>query len=575
MDEENKEKEPKINKKSKKKEDPNSFKNGILSIIGGVFHKIAIGSVFVALAFSSYMISYLHGFENGKDLTQQHSYFLMPILTVTMGLGIPFSAILEFKLGTQRSIILGSILLIISSGILYVSHSFYLNLLAIFFFAAGLAVSIAISGKNASMYFPEKRGAISGFLSLINAIVSSSLNLFGEKVIINPDSIDPENGYYSVEVSKNILNYYLFQMACVGVCTLICILFIVPYNMKGNKPFPPKKKKGDDLVDNIEKDIDKNEPLIPEDKNDVPKEKETDEKEKEKEEEEEKKEEIDEKKEKETTEEEDKKPLTENEEKEKKEENKINDDKPIEVKNTDENKNEKKESKKKKKKEKSDYVNPLGGMESSMVNASMNNYSVVQIKKAAKSFRVWRLFLMGVFSSPLNNFILLTWRPISIFKRMPTNKIQKVNSYSSIIQMIVTPLFGYLSDKLPFRLMKVTLSLINTLVGFFFYYSFTQVDFFIILILVNSFAFHGSFTLNEPHYMKVFGMKHFIEIAGIVGLASVIMGPIISIFAFAIEKNFQDNLDTAYKFMFLSGASLNIVDVVLSLFESDDPLFEE
>ena len=569
MDKENKEKEPKINRKSKKKEDPNSLKNGILSIIGGVFHKIAIGSVFVALAFSSYMISYLHGFENGKDLTQQHSYFLMPILTVTMGLGIPFSAILEFKLGTQRSIILGSILLIISSGILYVSHSFYLNLLAIFFFAGGLAVSIAISGKNACMYFPEKRGSVSGFLSLINAIVSSSLNLFGEKVIINPNSVDPENGYYSVEVSKNILNYYLFQMACVGVCTLISILFIVPYKMKGNQPFPPKKKKGDDLIDNIEKDIDKNEPLIPEDKNDEPKEKETDKKEKEKGEE--KKEESEEKE----KEEEDKKPLTEKEKKEEKEENKINDDKPIEVKNIDEKKTEKKENKKKKKKEKNDYVDPVGGMESSMVNASMNNYSVVQIKKAAKSFRVWRLFLMGVFSSPLNNFILLTWRPISIFKRMPTNKIQNVNSYSSIIQMIVTPLFGYLSDKLPFRLMKVTLSLINTVVGFFFYYSFSQVDFFIILILVNSFAFHGAFTLNEPHYMKVFGMKHFIEIAGIVGLASVIMGPIISIFAFTIEKNFRDNLDTAYKFMFLSGASLNIVDVVLSLFESDDPLFEE
>ena len=567
MDKENKEKESKINRKSKKKEDPNSLKNGILSIIGGVFHKIAIGSVFVALVFSSYMISYLHGFENGKDLTQQHSYFLMPILTVTMGLGIPFSAILEFKLGTQRSIILGSILLIISSGILYVSHSFYLNLLAIFFFAGGLAVSIAISGKNACMYFPEKRGSVSGFLSLINAIVSSSLNLFGEKVIINPNSVDPENGYYSFEVSKNILNYYLFQMACVGVCTLISILFIVPYKMKGNKPFPPKKKKGDDSIDNIEKDIDKNEPLIPEDKNDEPKEKETDEKEKG----EEKKEESEEK----GKEEEDKRPLTEKEEKEEKEENKINDDKPIEVKNTDEKKNEKKENKKKKKKEKNDYVIPAGGMESSMVNASMNKYSVVQIKKAAKSFRVWRLFLMGVFSSPLNNFILLTWRPISIFKRMPTNKIQNVNSYTSIIQMIVTPLFGYLSDKLPFRLMKVTLSLINTIVGFFFYYSFSEVDFFIILILVNSFAFHGAFTLNEPHYMKVFGMKHFIEIAGIVGLASVIMGPIISIFAFTIEKNFSDNLDTAYKFMFLSGASLNIVDVVLSIFESDDPLFEE
>ena len=208
-----------------------------------------------------------------------------------------------------------------------------------------------------------------------------------------------------------------------------------------------------------------------------------------------------------------------------------------------------------------------------MVNASVN-YSMVQIKTAAKSFRVWRLFLMGIFSSPLNNFILLTWRPISIFKQMPTNKIQNVNSYISIIQMITTPLFGFLSDKLPFRLMKVSLGIINSIVGYFFYFSFENVNFFILLILVNSVANYGSFALNEPHYMKVFGMKHFIEIAGIVGLASVIMGPIISFFAFFIEKNFRDNLDTAYKFMFLSGASLNIVDVVLSIFETDDPLFE-
>ena len=30
------------------------------------------------------------------------------------------------------------------------------------------------------------------------------LNIFGEKVIINPDSIGPQKGYYLYEVSKNI-----------------------------------------------------------------------------------------------------------------------------------------------------------------------------------------------------------------------------------------------------------------------------------------------------------------------------------------------------------------------------------
>ena len=221
------------------------------------------------------------------------------------------------------------------------------------------------------------------------------------------------------------------------------------------------------------------------------------------------------------------------------EENKNNakniEEKPIEINKInnieDENgENEKEENGENKKKEKNEIVpTGLGGLESSMVNASVN-YSMAQIKHAAKSFRVWRLFLMGVFSSPLNNFMLIMWRPISIFKQMPTDKIQKVNSYTSIVQMIVTPLFGILSDKIPFRIMKVILGIINCIVGFLFYFSFDNVYYFIGLILLNNFAYNGSFILNAPHYMKVFGMKHYVEISGIVGLSGVIMGPICSLF---------------------------------------------
>jgi MFS family permease len=281
MKEENK--EEKITKKPKTPDNSKLLKNGILSIIGSIFHKIALGSIFVSLGFSSYMISYLHHFQDPDDkpLTQQHTYFLMPILSVTMGLGIPFSGVLEFKLGTQRTIILGSIFLISSSAIQFVSHSFYLNLLGIFMFAIGLAISIAIPGKNACMYFPTKRGMVTGLLSLVSAIVSSILNIFGEKVIINPKSIDPKEGYYLYDVSKNICNFYLFQMGCVGVCTLLCILFIVPFQMKGNMAFMKKGMKKDikkeetkKTVKDIEtkKEKEKEEPLLPEEKEEEKKE---------------------------------------------------------------------------------------------------------------------------------------------------------------------------------------------------------------------------------------------------------------------------------------------------------------
>ena len=51
------------------------------------------------------------------------------------------------------------------------------------------------------------------------------------------------------------------------------------------------------------------------------------------------------------------------------------------------------------------------------------------------------------------------------------------------------------------------------------------------------------------------------------------MGPICSIFAFSIEENFKDNLDGVYKYMFMISSLLYMVDIVLSFFETEDPLF--
>ena len=517
---ENNNAESKKKKKIKNAGPPNTIKNGIFSIIGAVFHKLVIMPMMVFLGLSTYMISYLRYYqEPGENpISLNYTYFIMPILSVTMGIGIPFSGLLEFKVGTRLAIAYSSLFLLLSSVIQYFSKRIALNLFSIFTFAVGFALSIAITGKNACMYFPTRRGMISGFLACISAAFSSVLNIFGEKFIVNPDSIDPVRGYYIYEVAKNIKKYYLFQILCTVIFSTFTIFFIVEFNIKRG---PPKSKnknkkiiKNDDLIIN---DTETKEPLMPEEKD----------------------------------------------EKENNEDKFENKDEEIEI------KEEKKDNKKKNKNE----LVGLSGLESSIANASVN-YSMNQVKQAFRSFRVWRLFLMNIFSAPLNNFFMLTWRPISIYKNMETRKIQNINSYTSIVQMIANPLFGFLSDKIPFRVMKVTLGIINCIVGFLFYFSFTNVNFFTLLIILNSFSYFGMFSLNEPHYMKIFGMKHFIEISGIIGLANVIMGPICSFSAFAFEQNFKEQLDVVYKYMFMISSSLSIVDICLSFFETEEPLFE-
>jgi MFS family permease len=512
MNEENTKQEPKFNENTKnsKMSDPiNTTRNGILSIIGAIFHRLGIMSMMAFMGFSTYMISYLRRYQSEDEtpLSLNYTYFIMPILTITIGIGVPFSGVLEYKMGTRLLIVYGSLYLILSSVIQYFSKVVYLNFFAIFIFAIGFSLSIAITGKNACMYFPTRRGLISGILSCIQAIFGSILNIFGEKVIINPKSIEPFRGFYTFEAAQNITKYYLFQIGCVTICTIIGVSLIVGYKLRGKRRGPrgDMKKKADE---NITENIDSNGPLIPDN------EKEEEEKEKENEEEKEKE-------------------NNENEE---------NNDKDAQIK-----------------------VNE---------KESTVNYSMNQVKHAARSFRVWRLFLMNIFSAPLNNFIMIAWRPISIYKEMPTNIIQNVNSFTSITQMFITPLFGYLSDKIPFRVMKIILGILNFIAGILFYFSFKNVYFFVGLIILNSFANHGTFALNEPHYMKVFGMKHVIEISGIIGLANVIMGPICSISAFLIEQNLKEKLDEVYCYMFIISSLLVTVDIGLSFFETEEPLFE-
>lgn len=489
MDDEKKDCLPDEKTKSPPINDPiNTTNNGILSIIGAIIHGIGLMSMMVYMGFSTYMISYLRYFqkEDEKPLSLNYTYFLMPILNITIGIGIPFSGVLEFKLGTRLLILYSSLYLILCCIIQYFSKVVYLNFVAIFLFAVGFSLSVAVTSKNACMYFPQRRGLITGILSLVQSIFSAILNIIGEKIIINPKSIDPVRGFYPYEAAKNVRKFYIFQICCVSITTIIGVSLIVGYKLRGKRRPPPKKD---------EINADTKEPLMPEET-------------------------------------EEKKSIENDENNDNNEKIKVNE------------------------------------------KESIVNYSTTQVKSAAKSFRVWRLFLMNIFSSPLNDFIIIAWRPIAIYKLMPTNIIQNVNSFTSLTQLFVRPLFGYLSDKLPYRVLRIILGIMNFIAGLLFYFSFGNVKLFVTLIIVNSIASNGIFSLNSPHYMKVFGMKHVIEISGIIGLAAVIMGPICSISAFFVEHNLKDSLDEVYKYMFIISSLLSIGDICLTFFETEEALFE-
>ena len=533
----------------------NSTKNGVLSVIGAITHKLGISSIWVIANLAIYVISY-HKQKNPKNgfLSLNLCYFFNPILTTTLNIFMPICGILEFKLGCQRAIILGALVIMLGYGLLYISGNIFLDFFSIFLFGIGLSISTTLSTKNAIQYFFNQRGAISGILELISSGLSATHNKIAE-TMINPKGIEPEpidgskDNFYSLEISENVLNFFILELGTYGISTLLTLFFLVPYDEKAAKKLSKElKKKAKEKSeennaindDENKKDDEKDKNIIVEDYN------------------------------RNTINKED--ALIPDEEKV--ENIKIN---RYEVSEGDkEDYNAKVTTEKGKDKKVIAIPDTKAGMlDTNPVSANISmsitqvNYSTRHTKKALGSFRVWKLFTLVLCSYLALNLVLVCWRPIGVNVGIETNTLQLIGTLNFICSMIGTPVFGFLSDKIPFRILFTAISAVTSLVGFLFCYTFKVSALYMLMVCGMNFVLGGYIAVLPTHYMKVFGMKYYVEVGGVVGFANVIMGPICAFFAYFVENGVEDKI-FAYRIIFITGAAMNIVSLVLSVFESDE-----
>ena len=533
----------------------NSTKNGVLSVIGAITHKLGISSIWVIANLAIYVISY-HKQKNPKNgfLSLNLCYFFNPILTTTLNIFMPICGILEFKLGCQRAIILGALVIMLGYGLLYISGNIFLDFFSIFLFGIGLSISTTLSTKNAIQYFFNQRGAISGILELISSGLSATHNKIAE-TMINPKGIEPEpidgskDNFYSLEISENVLNFFILELGTYGISTLLTLFFLVPYDEKAAKKLSKElKKKAKEKSeennaindDENKKDDEKDKNIIVEDYN------------------------------RNTINKED--ALIPDEEKV--ENIQIN---RYEVSEGDkEDYNAKVTTEKGKDKKVIAIPDTKAGMlDTNPVSANISmsitqvNYSTRHTKKALGSFRVWKLFTLVLCSYLALNLVLVCWRPIGVNVGIETGTLQLIGTLNFICSMIGTPVFGFLSDKIPFRILFTAISAVTSLVGFLFCYTFKVSALYMLMVCGMNFVLGGYIAVLPTHYMKVFGMKYYVEVGGVVGFANVIMGPICAFFAYFVENGVEDKI-FAYRIIFITGAAMNIVSLVLSVFESDD-----
>lgn len=210
-------------------------------------------------------------------------------------------------------------------------------------------------------------------------------------------------------------------------------------------------------------------------------------------------------------------------------------------------------------------------------NEENNIYiSYSHVKIALKSIRLWRLFFIGLTLSPLSSIIRVTYRPIGIKKKIETEKLQFIGYSGFLVNCFFSPLFGYLSDKIQFKHVYCVVTFLSGVLGISYFYSFSIPILFVFLTLFNNVIFISTKSFNPIHVMKTFGMKHYVEINGIINISSGIIEPLSSVFAFFIEKKFTDDYrDMGYKIIFISTGLLCFIGMILSFFEDEKKEYEK
>ena len=188
--------------------------NGIMSLISCIIHTLGYFSIFIHKNFVVYLISYRRHYN--KYLTFSHGYFLFPILNLTLSLTIPIGGILEDKIGPKKVIILSTLILCLSFFLLYFSKNIIFDYFLMCVNGFGIAIGIHTTKKNVCAYFMNRKAFIYGITHLIASFLCAGLNLFIEKIILNPLSESPkiDNIYYDESIFlnyKKLINLKLFS----------------------------------------------------------------------------------------------------------------------------------------------------------------------------------------------------------------------------------------------------------------------------------------------------------------------------------------------------------------------------
>ena len=527
---------------------PSKLCNGIRSVIAAFLHQFSLYPLFMLSNIIPFMISYLYHLDKESspnktsNITQEDGYFIHPIMCLCMSLCAFFGGVVEHYVGPKYAIIIGGVSLALGDTLFIFSKSLIFDYCINIFFGIGFGISITAGTKNATKYFPKKRGLITSLVAVLGGNLGSSFFNLIIKLFVSkgdyPKSDD--NNMYQKSTAEN---YKIFLCIHGGVAlsfSIIVALLLVNFdvNEKNNIEFEQ------DLLG-------ENSPL---------------------EKTEEEKQGINEKEENKNTEK--NKNIKENKEIN---DNKINDDEEInnnEINGDEEEINDKEEA------DKNDIDNNNNQIENKNSNKLKNLEYKKGLKEIFKHFKIYLIFFIYLLTVFLQGF---TYTVGFNFGTMPHNddsskkksrispdNMSLIFMLSSLISGVMGPITGLIYDKIHFRAVMIIIDILSCANGVLINYTVKWgVYFYGISIILNGYLNSSAFSLLLPHVSKVFGFEYAGELYGFVSLSTGISNMTSSSIYYIVSHFSDKKNDKNYFYIFIAGASCCFIAAVLAFFDKE------
>ena len=195
---------------------------GISSVIGAILIDLVLGSVYTWSNINSYFVSYLK-YHDTPNITLVDGYFLMPIIIFISNVSSYFGPKLDAIIGIKKCLQLTLLMTITAHLILYNTTKLHYVYIAMSLFGLGIGFSYIPIMKNCWLYYPDKKGLISGMI-LLGYGSSAFVFTWISDYIVNPnmEKVDTVTGFFHKEIADRtykfifVLNIILFILGCVG-----------------------------------------------------------------------------------------------------------------------------------------------------------------------------------------------------------------------------------------------------------------------------------------------------------------------------------------------------------------------